>query len=289
MERELDDKGDEGIALIVVLWMLLLLSIIAAALIIETRSSTRIALNMTEGAALRAAADAGIQRAILELADARSNGALDTVKLRPDGTVYAWPFGNSTVRISVQDERGKINLNEATEQVLIALFRSVGVDPDKAQSLAAAIADFRDADNLMRPGGAEEAEYQAAGLPWGPKNAPFEAVEELKQVLGVTPEIYQQVFPDLTIYSASNAINPALAGEGLTGILIQAGINNSQYLRSPERAYSIRAQASDSNGAVFVREAVVQVFAESPIPVVVLSWGARPNSYADAFTRDARQ
>jgi general secretion pathway protein K len=281
-------RGEEGIALIAVLWTLILLSIIVAAVSLETRTSARIAHNTVENATVRSAADAGIQRAILDLL-ASPDVSGENGRFHADGTVYAWPFANSTVRISVQDERGKINLNEATEQVLIALFRSVGVDPDKAQSLAAAIADFRDADNLMRPGGAEEAEYQAAGLPWGPKNAPFEAVEELKQVLGVTPEIYQQVFPDLTIYSASNAINPALAGEGLTGILIQAGINNSQYLRSPERAYSIRAQASDSNGAVFVREAVVQVFAESPIPVVVLSWGARANSYADAFTRDARQ
>ena len=69
--REFDEKGDEGIALISVLWALVLLSIIGAALIIETRSSTRIALNMTESAVLRAAADAGIQRAILELSDAR--------------------------------------------------------------------------------------------------------------------------------------------------------------------------------------------------------------------------
>jgi general secretion pathway protein K len=148
--RELDEKGDEGVALIAVLWTLLLLSIIAAALIVETRSSTRIALNMTEGAALRAAADAGIQRAILELADARSGSALDTVKLRRDGTVYAWPFANRTVNFSIQGELGKVNLNQAPQALLVSLFALVGVDPGKARSIADAVADFRDEDNLKR-------------------------------------------------------------------------------------------------------------------------------------------
>jgi general secretion pathway protein K len=88
-------------------------------------------------------------------------------------------FANSRVHLSIQDEATKIDLNRAPEARLAALFGSVGVEPGEAQSLAAAIADFRDADDFVRPGGAEEAEYRAAGLAWGPKNAPFQAVEEL--------------------------------------------------------------------------------------------------------------
>jgi general secretion pathway protein K len=65
--------------------------------------------------------------------------------------------------------------------------KSVGFDPDQAESLADAIADFRDADNLKHLRGAEEPEYRAAGLAWGPKNAPFQTVEELQQVLGAQP------------------------------------------------------------------------------------------------------
>src|SRR6185503_6495553 len=61
------DGSEAGIALIAVLWTLILLSIIAAALSLETRSSTRIARNMAENATARAAADSGIQRAILDL------------------------------------------------------------------------------------------------------------------------------------------------------------------------------------------------------------------------------
>jgi general secretion pathway protein K len=266
-------RREEGIALIAVLWMLTLLSIVAAALSLESRSSTRIARNMAENAAARAAADAGIQRAILDL-EASPTGPMDTAKFRADGTVYTWRFADSTVHISVQDEGGKVNLNQAPEALLAALFDSVGVDPGMAQSLADAIADFRDADNLPRPRGAEETEYRAAGLAWGPKNAPFQAVEELQQVLGMTPEIYERVAPDLTIYSLGAAVNPTKVGERLTEILRLAGFNSlagSQGIPAYIPAYSIRAEVKNSNATAFVRKAVVLLHPYMSTPQI-LSW-----------------
>jgi general secretion pathway protein K len=102
-------RSEEGIALIAVLWMLTLLSIIAAALSLETRSSLRIARNMAENAAARAAADAGIQRAVLDLVNTPGAPA-DARGFRTGGRAYAWRFANSTVHISVQDEASKIDL-----------------------------------------------------------------------------------------------------------------------------------------------------------------------------------
>jgi general secretion pathway protein K len=265
--------SEDGIAIIAVLWVLTLLSIVAAALAFETRSTTHIARNMAENAAARAAADAGIQRAVLDLVASPSAPA-NTGRFRADGTVYTWRFANSTVHISVQDEGGKINLNQANEALLAALFDSVGIDPGKAQSLADAIADFRDADNLPRPHGAEEAEYRAAGLLWGPKNAPFQAVEELQQVLGMTPEIYERVTPDLTIYSLGAAVNPTKVGERLTEILRRAGFNSvagSQGIPAYIPTYSIRAEVKSSNATAFVREAVVRLRPYRSTPQI-LSW-----------------
>ena len=250
------NKSEEGVALIAVLWTLTLLSIIAAALSLETRSSTRIARNMAENAAARAAADAGIQRAILDL-EASTGAPTDARGFSTDGTVYAWRFANCKVHISVKDEAYKVDLNIAPESLLAALFASVGVDPGKAQSLAAAIADFRDSDNLARPSGAEEAEYRDAGLAWGPKNAPFQTVEELQQVLGMTAEIYGRVAPDLSVYSVTATI-PAAADGRVTRILRRAGFDSASIATAPRIVFSIRAEAESSNGGVFVREAIVQ-------------------------------
>jgi general secretion pathway protein K len=256
MPEAMRDRSEEGIALIAVLWILTLLSIIVATLSFETRSSSHVARNMVEHAAARAAADAGIQRAILDL-ETSTGAPTDARRFRTDGTVYAWRFGNCMVRISIRDEASKIDLNRAPEALLAALFASVGVDPAKAQALAAAIADFRDPDNFPRPRGAEEAEYRDAGLPWGPKNAPFQIVEELQQVLGMTAEIYRWVTPDLSVYSVT-ATFPATADERITRILRQAGFSSPSLATSPRVVFSIRAEAKSANGGMFVREAIVQ-------------------------------
>jgi general secretion pathway protein K len=261
-------RREKGIALIVVLWTLALLSIVAVAFSSETRTSARIARNGLDSAVSRAAADAGIYRGMLLAALPQT----DTAKVRPGGTVYSWRFSNCLVRISIEAERGKVDLEHAPEVLLAALFESVGTDHDIAQSLAAAVADFRDPDSLRRLHGAEEAEYRAAGLAWGPKNAPFEAVEELQEVLGITPTIYQRVAPYLTIYSVAGEINPTSASDLVIGALQKAQLDEGYFVQFPGMAYSIRAEAKDSRGAVFVREAVVQLDREKPVPIRILAW-----------------
>jgi len=264
----MNDSGENGIALVAVLWLLILLAVVAAALSFETHSNVRVARNMSENASARMAADAGIQRAILDLqAAVRAPG--DAGQLRVDGTVYTWRFAECTVRLSIQDQLGKVNLNQAPEALLAALITSTGVVPAKAQALADAIADFRDPDNLRRPHGAERAEYEEAGQKWGPANAPFQTVEELQQVLGMTPEIYQRLAPDLTTYTLGMAVNTGAAGERLSRILRAAGFR--YFGPQAIRAYSIRAEATTSRGSAFVREAVVQFPPEGDNPAI-LSW-----------------
>ena len=180
------------------------------------------------------------------------------LKLRPDGTVYAWRFANRTVHFSIQGELGKVNLNQAPQALLVSLFGLAGVDPATAQSLADAVADFRDEDNLKRLNGAEEADYRIAGLGWGPKNALFEAVEELQQVLGITPPIYARVAPYLTTYSLGFAVDTNVAPERLIEMLHKAGFRN--FVKSHGGfVFTIRAEARGSDGGMFVREAVVQL------------------------------
>jgi general secretion pathway protein K len=259
----MQDKSEAGIALIAVLWTLIVLSVVAATVSLETRTSVRIVRNLTDNAVARAAADAGIQRAILDFMTPAAHK-----KFRANGTVYEWQFAGCNVRISLQSERDKVNLNAAPETLLVSLFGSVGIDPDKAKSLADAIVDFRDADSFRHPHGAEESDYRTAALVWSPKNTDFETVEELQQVLGVTAAIYELVAPRLTIYSTEAAIYPTKAGERLTEILRSAGINRPLFV--PRIAYSIRAEAKSSNGGVFVREAVVQL-PKTSLPRI-LSW-----------------
>ena len=76
-----------------------------------------------------------------------------------------------------------------------------GFEPARAEALAASVQDFRDADDTPRPNGAEDGDYAGAGLPHGAKDAPFEAVEELHQVFGMTRELYAAVAGAVTVHA----------------------------------------------------------------------------------------
>ena len=185
---------ERGIALLMVLWALLLLALLATVFGGNARTEVNLARNLVENAQAEALADAGIYRAIVGLAMEPQEGGFSG-----DGRVYQWEASGGEVRFSIRDEGGKIDLNQAQDILLRELFIAVGVDAQRSAELADAIVDFRDEDSQKRPNGAEEREYASAGLAYGPKNRPFELVDELAYVLGMTPDVYRRVAPLLTV------------------------------------------------------------------------------------------
>src|SRR5690606_24881836 len=79
-------------------------------------------------------------------------------------------------------EGSKLNLNTATAEMLELL-------PNMTPEIAAAIVDWRDGDDDPSPYGAESQSYQMLDEPYNVKNSDFESPEELRLVLGVTPQI----------------------------------------------------------------------------------------------------
>src|SRR5262249_2698270 len=149
-----------------------------------------------------ALAEGAIQQAMVELLIPPGQGAWQA-----DGSVHEIRLGEGVVSVRIEDETGRIDLNRADLPVLVSMLVSVGVPPGGAEHLAAAIVDYRDPDNIKTPGGAEAFDYEAAGRRRGPKNAPFDATEELMQVLGMTPEIMQAVSPLITVFSPTGEVN----------------------------------------------------------------------------------
>ncbi|HYM86809.1 MAG TPA: type II secretion system minor pseudopilin GspK, partial [Pseudoxanthomonas sp.] len=127
----------------------------------------------------------------------------------------------------IVDETGKVDLNQAEMPLLAALIRAVGGEPGVSEQLAAAIVDWRDSDPLTQPnGGAEDPDYAAAGLPYGAKDAPFESVAEVEQVLGMTPELYARLEPSLTLSSGRPQPDPNYAQ---APVLRALGLNPAEY------------------------------------------------------------
>jgi general secretion pathway protein K len=148
-----------GIALIAVLWLTVLLTVIASGFAFSMRSEALAARNAISLAQARAAADGAVERTAFELQRPRNLPGV----WQPDGSIHTWTDGEATISASAVDESARIDINTAAEPLLRGLFRNVaGLDAESAQRIVDAIIDWRDADDLRRPNGAEAADYRAA-------------------------------------------------------------------------------------------------------------------------------
>jgi len=195
-----------GVALVIVLWILLLITITTSAFTLMARMDSLEAHTVLWSTKARLAAEAGMNIALLSLSDPD-----ELTRLIPDGRPFIVPYLDAQVEVLVTDERGKVNINKVSELELLQLFMANGLEDDQAELLTAAILDWIDSDDLPRPNGAELPEYQAAGYQVGPGNRSFVMVAELLQVLGLPWELFQKIQPGLTVWTDGRAPNPAYA------------------------------------------------------------------------------
>jgi len=199
-------NSQRGIALVLVLWALLLLTIVTGSFSLMARMDRLEANALLSGTQARFSAEAAINLAVLALRDPE-----DETRMLADGRVYQTELDGVLVEVSAIDERGKLDINATDELTLANLFTGNGMEPDRAELLAAAVMDWRDEDELERVNGAEEDAYLAAGLEMGPANRPFMMTEELLQVIGMEYELYRKLEPGITVFSRAGEPDPAFA------------------------------------------------------------------------------
>jgi general secretion pathway protein K len=209
MRRTAHSPGtSRGAALLLVMWLIALLTALVGAFALIARIEYMQGRVLVRGLVAENAARAGIEYAMTRVAlvDPRRQWL-------PDGRAYRWRYAGADVEVKLVDENGKIDLNQADMVLLTQLLQRIGVEQQQdAAQLAAAILDWRDPDTLTQPaGGAEDADYASAERPYGAKDAEFESVAELEQVLGFTPELYAKLEPHVTVFSGRTQPDPAFA------------------------------------------------------------------------------
>ena len=328
--------GNRGIALVIVLWALTVIAVISANFTTSNRDGLLLARNTVERAKAEALADAGFNRAVLAIvnqeaeppagegaetaeqleglasslqsvragfgsgldfaAAAERFGELGPPKWQVNGTIYEWPLRDGTVLISIQDEAGKIDLNAATEDLLLQLFRALDPAEQTPEALVDSLIDYRDVDQDRRPLGAEDSDYQRADLGYGAKDRPFERADELRRVLGVSPELFAQVNPLITVHSRQRGIDPDVAPAEVLAVLDTAndaseipdivpatptraapnralrGQIRQNVSSSRGRAFTITAEAQTVGGGVYVRQAIVELTGDRDRPITVHQW-----------------
>ena len=199
-------RTQQGVALVIVLWVTVLITITTGAFTILARTENLQAHQLLSGTKARYAAEAGLNLAVMRVRDPD-----ELTKLIPDGRTYYWQFEGMQLEIQMIDERGKINLNSVNELTLINWLVAMGLEDQQVAEISDAILDWLDPDDFTRAYGAEYADYEAQGLPYGPSNGPFVILEELQQVMGVNHELFRKLEPALSLHSNGRGVDPMFA------------------------------------------------------------------------------
>jgi general secretion pathway protein K len=204
----------KGLALVLVLWVLSLLTIMAGSFALSMRREASIVAGIKNNAQAMAVAESGIAMAEMMLLNPDQNK-----RWRADGSIYEINSANAKVRVRLLSETGKIDINKADQTLLQGLMASAPVDEEQQTRLVNAILDWRDEDDLVHINGAEKKEYQDAGLSYQPRNKPFQTIEELQLVLGMNASVFLWIEPLVTVYSGQQQVAVQMASKEVLQVI----------------------------------------------------------------------
>jgi general secretion pathway protein K len=241
-------KARRGFVLVAALWLLIALGAVALDVSLKTRARRLASANLLDETRARAAADAAAEYARSRLSsamlgraeqlrsEAASRATTQAARDRagragmqnlfqqadpaedpwrqPEGLVpSSYAVGAVDVVIALRDTGAGLNPNEADEAMIRQFFANgLRLDYALADKLAQAILDWRDQDDLPRVNGGERDQYIEEGAAILPPNRAFATIDELRHVLGMTDEVFNQMRPFLTMVS-SGRINLNAAPE----------------------------------------------------------------------------
>jgi len=223
-------QNEEGIALFMVLWVLILLSVIVGEFCYAMRTEVNVTRNFKEQTEGYYISLGGLNKAISELVrnefipeqissskdnDSRGNPFAqsdrnekqdeevekDESRWRINMQIPPILLGQGHFEVIIGNESGKLNINEAGETLLKTMLENVDIEQREKEIIVDSILDWRDKNNLHRLNGAEDDYYRSLEEPYECKDADFDTVEELMMVKGVTPEIYLSRLKDMVTVS----------------------------------------------------------------------------------------
>jgi general secretion pathway protein K len=207
-------KADErGVALLLSLLILTLLVALILEFDAEARREYREAAAFRDNFKASMLTRAAIQatRAVLQQDFLRDKKTGDQY----DGPADLWAMpiknyaiGDGLLSAQIQDERGKLNLNDLAGntgdelqkktkiQRVKRLLELLQINPDLADTLV----DWIDQDDIPQPAGAESLYYQSQKPAYRPANGPLSSLGDLHLVKGFTPDIVNRLSRYVTVH-----------------------------------------------------------------------------------------
>lgn len=201
-------KSRRGSMLVMALWTLALLSVFSVSLGFGVRQKAALLNRLTTLDAVYPIAYSGVELA-KSLVKSDTNTDVDIF-------TDAWASGERKIELSggsfvlatdgawpVVDEERKVNLNNTSSEVLVRLLvRVSGLDKEQAEELGYNLLDWMDSDAFFgHPQyGAEDPYYTSLPEPYACKDAPYETMDELLLVKGMTRDTFERLRPFITVY-----------------------------------------------------------------------------------------
>jgi general secretion pathway protein K len=225
----------KGTVLILALWALALLTVFAIALGVKIRQKIVVVSHLEKRAKLYYAAQAGILKSLALLKrEAQGRSFIGKTALFNDeeifkktslgSTSFSVMYVESGAKVyGIRDEERKININTADPTTLMNLFGEAGhLSKERSRELAEAIYDWRVFGESEAGGFLSDDFYESHD--YKQKKGNFEVLDELLLVKGITPEIYHNMEPFITIYgngkvNLNTATKPVLMALGLSSAL----------------------------------------------------------------------
>ena len=176
-------KHQRGVALLLVLWVLALLSLLLGGLAGWVQLQTRQAAWHRQHTQAALAAEAGVALVMQALADPAQRK-----QWVADGREVPLMFDDAHLRVGLRSERGKLYLNSAEPSDFARVALACGATQAQASRLAKDLETRRN-----------------EGL------APFRVVEELRQLPGMSQVLYSRLVPQITLWSGLDRPDPAFA------------------------------------------------------------------------------
>lgn len=180
-------RNQRGVALLLVLWVLALLSTLLAGLLGWVHLQNRQALWQRQHTQAVLAAEAGIGMAVLAQLDR------DPARhWKADGQPHGLRFDDAKLAVSLGSETGKLDLNAAPAESFARLLAACGSAPGLASEIAQGLEQRR-----------------------GGGRAPLRMVEEVRELPGIGQPLYQCASPHVTLWSGQTAPDARMASPWL--------------------------------------------------------------------------
>lgn len=296
-------RKSRGLALILVLWVLTLLTIMAGSFALGMKRELSVVGNIKDMAQTSALAEAGINYAMMMLLHTDQDQ-----RWQGDGSIYQILFAGAKIRIMIVDEAGKISIKKPDQDLFRGALADAGATEEEQDTIIDSMIDWQDSNDLIRLNGAEKDQYLDEGRSYGPSNKPFQVVDELQLVMGMRADLYEKLEPLLTVYSRQSTANlakapkevlmalPDVDEKTIDNYLAQRAEHNKNGLPPPDfpfasggrggssNVFTIIAEAQLPNGVTGKTKAVIRKGrSRRQIPFKILEWEAAPMSEDSLF------